>query len=459
VWGISLSGNKKINPKPKFRKSLFTRLGFLVVVFTIALTAILYYQFERAFTTQDSILDAHENYYFSQMVLKWGNPPDTNYVLNEINNLHMWCGIFEREKGESGIAYPGEAYWSNLPPEILPKEFYTWTFSSDYKSMYDIEIPLEVFFGDINNLPVTVVDNGNYLFYLVIDYIPPSELYNLVLAFILAIIFIIGLYLFIRRYLKPVQLMKNRIMALEAGDLKSKIDIIGEDELADLSHSMNQLIEDIKTLLENKHQLLLEVSHELRSPLARMQLLLEMIPEHKNLKKLKEEVVFLEGMIGNLLLSDRLSLPYSKLDLKIFSTDEIVQRVLDMLPTNREKIKVKNSIPEVKVFIDETKFSLALRNLLDNAFKYSARNMGIELIVLRNIDVEFQVKDTGIGISEGDIKKITQPFFQADQSVSTKGFGLGLTICKKIIESHKGRLTIESIHGKGSVFTLHLNEK
>ena len=392
------------------------------------------------------------------MVLGWGNPPDTNHVLKEINNLHMWCGIFEREKKETDVAYPGEVYWSNLPENISLNDFYSWTISSDFETMYDLEIPLEIFFGDINEMPVTVVDNGSYLFYLVIDYIPPSELYNLVFAFILAIIFIIGLYLFIRRYLKPVQLMKNRIESLEAGDLKSKIDIIGEDELADLSHSMNQLIEDINTLLENKHQLLLEVSHELRSPLARMQLLLEMIPEHKNLKKLKEEVVFLEGMIGNLLLSDRLSLPYSKLDLEQFTTEEIVQRVLEMFPTSRVKIKVKNFIPEARVLIDETKFSLALRNLLDNAFKYSVKDINIELIITKKDDVEFQVKDSGIGISKEDIKKIIQPFFQADQKVSTKGFGLGLTICKKIIESHKGRLTIKSVQGKGSVFTLHLPE-
>ena len=392
------------------------------------------------------------------MVLGWGNPPDTNHVLKEINNLHMWCGIFEREKKETDVAYPGEVYWSNLPENISLNDFYSWTISSDFETMYDLEIPLEIFFGDINEMPVTVVDNGSYLFYLVIDYIPRSELYNLVFAFILAIIFIIGLYLFIRRYLKPVQLMKNRIESLEAGDLKSKIDIIGEDELADLSHSMNQLIEDINTLLENKHQLLLEVSHELRSPLARMQLLLEMIPEHKNLKKLKEEVVFLEGMIGNLLLSDRLSLPYSKLDLEQFTTEEIVQRVLEMFPTSRGKIKVKNSIPEAKVLIDETKFSLALRNLLDNAFKYSVKDINIELIITKKDDVEFQVKDSGIGISKEDIKKIIQPFFQADQTVSTKGFGLGLTICKKIIESHKGRLSIKSVQGKGSVFTLHLPE-
>ena len=388
----------------------------------------------------------------------WQNPPDTNLVKQEINNLHMWCGIFERKKKETDVAYPGEMYWSNLPPNISIHDFYSWTISSDFEYMYDLEIPLEVFFGDINDMPVTVVDNGSYLFYLVIDYIPPSEFNNVIIAFILAIVFIIGLYLFIRRYLKPVQLMKNRIEALETGDLNSKIDIIGEDELADLSYSMNKLIDEINTLLENKHQLLLEVSHELRSPLARMQLLIAMMPDHKNLKKLKEEVEFLEGMIANLLLSDRLSLPYSKLDLQKFSTQDIVRKVMDMFPSNRERVKIENKIPDDQVFIDETKFSLALRNLLDNAFKYSKRqdNADIKLTIIKNDGIEFEVKDSGIGISKADINKLTQPFFQANQTVSTKGFGLGLTICKKIIESHKGMLYIESSIDGGATFTLHL---
>ena len=221
---------------------------------------------------------------------------------------------------------------------------------------------------------------------------------------------------------------------------------------------MNKLIEDINTLLENKHQLLLEVSHELRSPLARMQLLIAMMPDHKNLNKLKEEVEFLEGMIANLLLSDRLSLPYSKLDLQKFSTQEILGKVMDMFPSNRDRVKIENKIPDEHVLIDETKFSLALRNLLDNAFKYSKLKdkADIELTVVQNGDIEFQVKDSGIGISKEDIKKLTQPFFQAKQPVSTKGFGLGLTICKKIIEAHKGRLSIESEPEKGSIFILHL---
>jgi len=390
------------------------------------------------------------------MVKGWENPPDTNLVKKEINNLHMWCGIFKREVNESGVPYPGKIYWSNLPSNISLNDFYSWTISSDFESMYDLKIPLKVFFGGINDMPVTVVDNGSYLFYLVIDYKPPSELNNLIIAFVLAIVFIIGLYLFIHSYLKPVQLMKNRIEALEGGDLKSKIEIIGEDELADLSYSMNQLIEDINVLLDNKHQLLLEVSHELRSPLARMQLLIAMMPEHKNLTKLKEELEFLEGMIGNLLFSDRLSLPYSKLDLQKYSTQDIIGKVTEMFPTNCDRVKIDNDIPDEQVYIDETKFILALRNLLDNAFKYSKPQADIKLTLVKNDHVEFQVKDTGIGISKADINKISQPFFQANQTVSTKGVGLGLTICKKIIESHKGRLSIESEPEEGSTFTLHL---
>jgi len=447
--------NPKIKLPHPFRKSLFNRLGLLVVVFTIILIAVLYYRFEYSFTTQDSILDAHENYYYSKMVEGWGNPPDTIHIREEITNLKMWCGIFKREENNLGISTPGLQYWSNLPSEIFIDEIYSWSKSTYLTEMYDIEIPLDVIFGNIGDYPVAVVDNGNYLFYMIINYIPPSEWYNVVFAVILAIIFILGLYFFIRYYLKPVHLMKNRIESLEKGDLKSKIQIIGEDELADLSKSMNKMIEEINLLLASKHQLLLDVSHELRSPLARMQFLIEMMPKHNNLIKLREEVNFLESMIENMLLSDRLSMPYKILDLNMTKTSEIVEKIMSIFPYMREKINIRNSIPDEEIKVDETKFIIALRNLLDNAIKFSG-NKFIELNIKKNYEVEFHVKDLGIGITNRNIEKITEPFFQADNSVSTKGFGLGLTICKKIIESHKGRLSIQSKLGKGSVFTLYL---
>ena len=438
-----------------FRKSLFNRLGFLVVVFTIALSAVLYYQFEYFFTTQDSILDSHEHYFYSEMVEKWGTPPDTNNIIKDINNLHLWCGIYKKDFNDEGRLIPTTKHWSNLPDKININEFISWATSTDYAEMYNMNFHYKTQTGEINSMPVTVVDNGEYLFYLVIDYIPPSEWYNVIFAIILAIFFIFGLHFFIRRYLKPVELMKIRIRSLEKGDLKSEIAIIGEDELAELSQSMNKMIKDINLLLENKHQLLLEVSHELRSPLARMQFLIEMIPEHKNIRKLKEEVAFLDGMIDNLLLSDRLSMPYSTLELNKIQTSYIVKKTLDLFPSMKENIYVQNLVPNEEIFVDETKFIIAIRNLLDNAIKYS-RNKKVSLIIEKNDEIEFKVKDSGIGISDVNIDKIIEPFFQADKSVSTKGFGLGLTICKKIIESHNGRISIQSKLGIGSVFTLHL---
>ena len=199
----------------------------------------------------------------------------------------------------------------------------------------------------------------------------------------------------------------------------------------------------------------MDVSHELRSPLARMQFLIEMLPVHKNNVKLREEVNFLERLIDNLLLSDRLSMPYSTLDLQKTKISEILKKIINLYPKMKEKIKIHNSIPDEEIIIDQTKFIIALRNLLDNAMKYSG-DQDVELSIEKNDTIEFKVRDSGIGIADKEIKKITDPFYQADTSVSAKGFGIGLTICKKIIESHKGQMSIKSKVGQGSVFTLHL---
>ena len=390
------------------------------------------------------------------MIHSWGNPPNIHILEKELNNLKIWCGIFTKTISISGIPEPGKKYWSNLPENLSIEQFYSWTISTDYTDMFEIKIPYKIYFGELESYPAAVVDNGSYLFYLIIDYIPPSELYNIIFAIFLAIIFILSLYFFIRKYLEPVQLMKTRIKALEEGDLTSKVPILGQDELAELSYSMNKMIEDINILLENKHQLLLEVSHELRSPLARMQLLVEMLPEHKNNKKIRYEINFLEGMIDNLLLSDRLTMPYSKLDLKKLEIHYIFKKIIKLFPYNKQKIKLDNQIPNEKILVDETKFIVAIRNLIDNAIKYSNNSDVVVVIRKMKNKIEFIIKDFGIGIADKDIEKITEPFFQANKTVSTQGFGLGLTICKKIIEFHNGNIKIESKKGKGSEFSVSL---
>ena len=134
--------------------------------------------------------------------------------------------------------------------------------------------------------------------------------------------------LFIKNYLQPIRLIRNRIINLEKGDLDSKIKVITNDELGSLTSTINKMIDNIKSLLTQKQQLLSEVSHELMSPLTRMQLLIELLPDHKNKLKLKSEIVGLRNMISNLLLSDKLDAPYSNLNKSNINFSHFLDKII-----------------------------------------------------------------------------------------------------------------------------------
>ena len=418
---------------------------------------VLYYQFNYSFTTQDSILDSHEAYYYSKMVQGWGTPPDTNLIKEDIENLHLDCIVFRIEDDYSEEDGYGPIYWS-YPYDLNPEVFYTWSIPEDFEQ-HGVFIPLQVDMGTMGDRPSTAVATDDFVFYFSVNYKEPSDLPNFILASLLTILSMVGLNFFIQRYLYPVQLMKQRVFALEDGDLESEIPIIGDDELASLSRAVNKMIKDIRYFLNQKQELLLDVSHELRTPLARMQLLLEMLPEHKNIGKLKNEVTLLEGMISNMLLSDRLSTPYQELDISQIKLSRIMDKVIEMFPNHSEIVEVKGKIPSIKLHVDELKITLAIRNLIDNAQKYASSKDKIQVYFsIEDDDLKINIKDFGTGISEQNIEKLTTPFYRIINEGENKrpGFGLGLTICKKIIEAHRGTLLISSQIGKGSTFTLIL---
>ena len=217
------------------------------------------------------------------------------------------------------------------------------------------------------------------------------------------------------------------------------------------------MIRDIKTLLNQKQQLLLDVSHELRSPLARIRLLTEMLPEHKNRKKLVDEVVFLEGMISNLLYSDKLSLPYTNVQYENIKTKNLITKILDLINVDLNRFDINNTAPNLEIWVDETKLIIALRNLIDNALKYGDPQQPIEIEVLQKKQlVFFKITNYGNKIQSSDLNSIFKPFFRSQNNKNKiSGFGLGLTICKKIVDSHMGRLSMTSAES-GTSFLIEI---
>ncbi len=408
---------------------------------------VLYFVVYYSFSEQDTILDTHECYYYSQMVESWGVPPDTLMMLRDLKNLQMMGGIY----------IEGEKVWA-YPADFTNEGFISYSDSEYLGDIHGIQIPLYVAFGDLGDLMAAVVSNENYDFYLAIEWTTPSDL---VLRFfpasILTLVFMVILFSVIRQYLMPIQQMKRRISTLEKGDLRSQIPVKGDDELASLARTINQLINDIRLLLQHKQALLADVSHELRTPLTRMRLIVEMMPPHKNNDKLNQEIHFLESIISNLLFSDKLSMPYTNLDLESHSIGAFIDQIVAMYPAAEEKIVVKEGVPMMSIRFDKTKMRVALRNLIDNALKYGISGKSVEISAryFKNT-ILIVVRDFGKGINPEELNELTKPFYRGQNPDNRKksGFGLGLSITNKIIKAHRGKLLVERKLGKGSTFTL-----
>lgn len=283
-------GFPKIKEKPqyRFRKELFLKIGIFFSLFALTIISVFYYLTEKSSYTQDTILDAHEYYLYSNLVESWGFPPDTIKVKETLDNLKLFGCIYKND----------QKIWAS--PRWFSKEGYESFSDSDTLGiLYDIDIPVYVSFGEIytknQDYTVTYANFGEYEYLMALEYYLPSEVTTkFIPGSIMTIIAVFLLFIVIRNYLQPIQLMKNRILLLQKGDLDSSIPIIGEDELADLSNEINNMIQEIKELLNRKQLLLSEVSHELLSPLARIRLLTEMLPEHKNKDRLADEIQFLK---------------------------------------------------------------------------------------------------------------------------------------------------------------------
>lgn len=442
------------NIKHPFRKELFLKIGVFFLLFALTIISVFYYLTEKTSYTQDTIMDAHEYFLYSNLVESWDFPPDTAKVKSTLDNLKLFGCIYHK----------GIKIWAS-PDWFTSDGYISYSDSDTLGLLYDIDIPVYVSFGELylkeTDYTTTYASYGDYEYLMAIEQYLPSEVATkFIPGSIMTLIAVALLFIVIRNYLQPIQLMKNRILLLQKGDLDSKIPIIGEDELADLSNELNKMINEIKELLNRKQLLLSEVSHELLSPLARIRLLTEMLPEHRNKERLADEVKFLKGMVTNLLMSDRLSGPYANLELSTINIDYLIDKTIAMFPESNNKISVIGDIPQNKISVDLTKTTLALRNLIENAIKYGSLEKQIEISsnIISDNYIEIHVKDFGKGIKPENIDKITNPFFRIKNKNTDKksGFGMGLSITKKIIEAHHGKLHIESKINNFTKFTIHL---
>ena len=230
-------------------------------------------------------------------------------------------------------------------------------------------------------------------------------------------------------------------------------------------------LKPIEDAMEDQKRFISDASHELKTPLTAMQTSTEVTLRDKNLK-LKDAKHTLKGNLDDIddlkLLTNNLleltsyqqngsNLLFEEVDLK-----DLVKKTVKKITPLADKKKVKIVTKTEKVAINANKESIKrlISILVDNAIKYTPKNGKISVFVTRKSRYAYvKVKDTGVGIPKKDLPCIFDRFYRSDKSRSKKGsggYGLGLSIAKRIVDIHKGTIKVDSSPKKGSTFTVKL---
>lgn len=272
---------------------------------------------------------------------------------------------------------------------------------------------------------------------------------------------------FSNSFTKRLRRIMLSMRVIREGDYSHKVKMGGNDELTVLGNEFNNLAERLQISEQKRRNFVSDASHELKTPLASIKLLSDSILQNDmDTETIKEFV----GDIGN--EADRLNRMTQKLlslsriesqedsDCEIVNIVPTVERVVRMLTGIAAENKISittNIIHDCPILVIEDDLYQIIFNLVENGIKYNRPNGKLIVTVDRMEDnAVISVKDTGVGIPEDAVGHVFERFFRVDKARSRKsgGSGLGLSIVRNMVERNNGRISVESVVGEGSTFTL-----
>jgi signal transduction histidine kinase len=257
---------------------------------------------------------------------------------------------------------------------------------------------------------------------------------------------------------------------LAAGDLGVRAPAGGPAELTQLATSFNTMADSLERLFDARRELVVWASHDLRSPIASIQAMLEALEDglaapEEYLPTLREQIRLLSSLVDDLFELARIDAGALTLELRQTSLSELVESTVRLFEPEAavRRIGLSTAIEgEATAPVAPAKIERVLFNLLTNALRHTPSDGAIAVCVEeRDGDVLVRVEDTGEGLSADAPERMFDRFWRADRARGTSGTGLGLAIARGIVEAHGGRIWAENRAGGGAQvsFTLPTRER
>jgi len=288
-----------------------------------------------------------------------------------------------------------------------------------------------------------MVDQRGWTFF----FLQPQHLWIIGLVVLLC-------YGFAYHLTSPVRRLRSVVEGFGRGDFSARAPASRKDELGELARSFNQMAGRIQTLLAAERRLLLDISHELRSPLARLGVAVELARSGEDrehmLDRIQKEADRLNELVAELLQVTRVEADPSMQKNDVVHLDELLgDMVYDSLLEAKAKdctLLLKAPVPVVFTG-DEELIRRAIENVIRNAIRYAPRNTSVDVELSKSAAAALvSVRDYGPGVPADSLSRIFDPFYRvdSDRNRASGGLGLGLAIARRSVELHKGKLSAQN---------------
>lgn len=395
-----------------------------------------------------ALAGSHVSHYLEYILEDIGNPPSMDRAQEITEAIPIDLRIIgPNVSWASDPSFPAREDLDFIPPEFA---------ESDARSVWGGNIRLSGYYRRGNHRFTLLDLDDEHQVILVspklAETLPDGNTYPIILT--LALLLLAVCYWAVRQQIRPIQSLREEAARVGRGELDHRVQVNRSDELGDLGRDINRMADDVSEMLEAKRQMLLAISHELRSPLTRCKVSLEFIDDQGVRADIANDIGEMEQLIADLLETERLNDRHRVLNLDSVEVGELLNSMAaEFFAADLGRLDFELPQSAVECVWDGTRIKLAIKNLVENALRHSgAKDAVVVSVSAQGEQVEIEVADRGEGISSADLSRITQPFYRADpaRQRSTGGFGLGLYLARLVAEAHGGTLEISSEPGKGT---------
>ncbi|MEG0146077.1 MAG: HAMP domain-containing sensor histidine kinase, partial [Clostridia bacterium] len=274
-----------------------------------------------------------------------------------------------------------------------------------------------------------------------------------------------------RLFTRPIEELSEGIQRMTGGDLSGRVTVRGHNEFSQLAEAFNMMCQRLESLDNTRNQFVSNASHELKTPLSAMKVLIETLlyqqtydpaMEKEFLSDINREIDRLNAIVGDLLTLVHIDSGRMELKPELIQLEELVGDTVRRLRPLADQRDIRMDMivkDKIETMADARKLSQVFYNLLDNGIKYTPEGGSVKVEILRSgRKAIIKISDTGIGIPKADQLHVFDRFYRVDKARAraTGGTGLGLSIVKQIVMLHEGAISVASEEEAGSVFTVEL---